>query len=357
MVYVDEAHWPITCEKLMQSILRIGKRILILLAAVLLFTGCKNAFLPSISYNPWEVVSMPTQEKLFDIGFTGNPEHGWVVGSNATLLETTDGGETWEPKTIELGDSKRVRLTSVSFYGKEGWVVGEPSILLHTDDEGESWTRIPLSAKLPGAPNTIVALGPDSAEMTTDIGAIYQTQDEGQHWKAQVEDALGVVRNISRSPDGQYVAVSAKGNFYSTWEPGQTVWVGHNRENSRRLENMGFGADGRLWMLARGGQLRFSNPENPEEWEEPINPEYATSWGLLDLAYRTPDEIWVSGGSGNLLRSLDGGETWEKDQEVEDVPANFYKIVFFNPEQGFILGQNGALLKYNGIPEPKKTKT
>ncbi|MDY6804739.1 MAG: photosynthesis system II assembly factor Ycf48 [Cyanobacteriota bacterium] len=334
----------------MQSILRIGKRILILLAAVLLCAGCKNAYLPSISYNPWQVIPVPTQEKLFDIAFTDNPEHGWVVGSNATLLETTDGGEMWEPKTIELGDSKKSRLTSVSFYGREGWIVGEPSILLHSDDEGESWTRVPLSSKLPGAPNTIVALGPSSAEMTTDIGAIYQTEDGGLHWKAQVEDALGVVRNISRSRDGKYVAVSAKGNFYSTWEPGQKAWVGHNRENSRRLENMGFTEDGRMWMLARGGQLRFSNPDSPEEWEEPITPEYSTSWGFLDLAYRTPEEIWVSGGSGNLLRSVDAGETWEKDQEVENVPANFYKVVFINQEKGFILGQNGTLLKYNSTP-------
>jgi len=356
MVYVDKASWPITRKKLMQSILRIGKRILILLAAALLFAGCKSAYLPSISYNPWQVIPLPTQEKLFDIGFTDSPEHGWIVGSNATLLETIDGGENWNPKTIGLDDLQNIRLTSVSFYGKEGWIVGEPSILLHTDDEGQSWTRIPLSAKLPGAPNTIIALGANSAEMTTDIGAIYQTQDGGLNWKAQVEDALGVVRNISRSADGKYVAVSAKGNFYSTWEPGQKAWVGHNRENSRRLENMGFANDGRLWMLARGGQLRFSNPENPEEWEEPINPEYATSWGLLDLAYRTKEEIWVSGGSGNLLRSADGGETWEKDQEVEDVPANFYKIVFLNPEKGFILGQNGTLLKYNSIPESEKAE-
>jgi photosystem II stability/assembly factor-like uncharacterized protein len=356
MVYVDKASWPITRKKLMQSILRIGKRILILLAAALLFAGCKSAYLPSISYNPWQVIPLPTQEKLFDIGFTDSPEHGWIVGSNATLLETIDGGENWNPKTIGLDDLKNIRLTSVSFYGKEGWIVGEPSILLHTDDEGQSWTRIPLSAKLPGAPNTIIALGANSAEMTTDIGAIYQTQDGGLNWKAQVEDALGVVRNISRSADGKYVAVSAKGNFYSTWEPGQKAWVGHNRENSRRLENMGFGNDGQLWMLARGGQLRFNSPENPEEWEEPINPEYATSWGLLDLAYRTKEEIWVSGGSGNLLRSADGGETWEKDQEVEDVPANFYKIVFLNPEKGFILGQNGTLLKYNSTPESEKAE-
>ncbi len=329
----------------MHSIVKSWKKIFIILAAVILCSGCKNAFLPPMSYNPWEVIQLPTEVTLFDIGFTDNLDHGWIVGGDTTLLETTDGGKTWEPKTIDL--EEKVRLTSVSFNGNEGWIVGQPSLLLRTDDGGESWSTIPLSSKLPGAPNTIIALGPNSAEMTTDVGAIYRTKDGGQNWRAQVEDAVGVVRNISRSSDGKYIAVSAKGNFYSTWEPGQKSWTPHNRQNSRRLENMGFGDDGRLWLLARGGQLRFSDPENLEEWGEPINPEYATSWGLLDLAYRTPDEIWISGGSGNLLRSTDGGQTWEKDRDVENVPENFYNIVFINSETGFILGQRGTMLKYN----------
>ncbi|MDY7005066.1 MAG: photosynthesis system II assembly factor Ycf48 [Cyanobacteriota bacterium] len=330
----------------MHSIVKFWKQIFIILAAAILCSSCKNAFLPAISYNPWEVIQLPTEAKLFDIGFTSNPDHGWIVGGDATLLETTDGGNTWQPKSIDIEEN--ARLTSVSFNGNEGWILGQPSLLLHTDDEGESWTQIPLSSKLPGAPNTIIALGQNSAEMTTDVGAIYRTEDGGQHWRAQVEDAVGVVRNISRSPDGKYIAVSAKGNFYSSWEPGQRAWTPHNRQDSRRLENMGFSDDGRLWLLARGGQLRFSDPENPEEWGEAISPEYATSWGLLDLAYRTPDEIWVSGGSGNLLRSVDGGQTWEKDRDVENVPENFYKIVFINQDKGFILGQRGTVLKYNG---------
>ncbi|KKD37808.1 photosynthesis system II assembly factor Ycf48 [Limnoraphis robusta] len=326
------------------SLMKFLRKILIVFAVLLLCTSCK--FLPVISYNPWEVVPAATDANLFDVAFSEtDPNHGWVVGSNATLLETTDGGKTWETKALDLGEEK-ARLASVSFSGSEGWVVGEPSVLLHTTDDGNSWTRIQLSSKLPGAPYNIVALGPQSAEMTTDIGAIYATEDGGTNWKALVEEAVGVVRSIARSSEGEYMTVSAKGNFYSTWTPGEKAWQPHNRYSSKRLENIGFGEDGRLWMIARGGELRFADPENPEEWSEVIKPEYATSWGLLDLAYRTPSEIWVSGGSGNLVCSFDGGETWLKDREVENIPANFNRIKFINPDKGFILGQRGTLLRY-----------
>jgi photosystem II stability/assembly factor-like uncharacterized protein len=76
----------------------------------------------------------------------------------------------------------------------------------------------------------------------------------------------------------------------------------------------------------KGGQIQFTKSDKPDEWEEAQYPEFSTSWGLLDLAYRTPNEIWVSGGSGNLLCSLDGGKTWRKDREVEGVPLTSTKL-------------------------------
>ena len=324
-------------------IVKSWQKIFALLMVVFLCFGCSKV--PSTSYNPWAVISVPTEAKLFDIGFTENPQRGFLVGSNSTLLETNDGGNTWKPLNLALDDD-RYRLDSVSFAGKEGWIAGEPSLLLHTTDEGRSWSRIALSEKLPGNPISIQALAADTAEMATDVGAIYKTTDGGKNWKAQVEAAVGVVRNLERSADGKYVAVSAKGSFYSTWEPGENAWVPHNRNSSRRVENMGFSQDGQLWLLARGGQVQFSDPAKPEEWLEATNPEFSTSWGLLDMAYRTPNELWVSGGSANLLVSTDGGKTWEKDRDVEEVAANFYKIVFLKPDQGFVIGDRGVLLKY-----------
>jgi len=327
----------------MDSFLKIWQRVIVLLAVVLLSAGCSRTL--SVSYNPWQVVTVPSDAKLLDIGFTHNYQHGFLVGSSSTLLETIDGGNNWSPRSIDL-EGPKFRFNSVSFADQDGWIVGEPALVLHTTDEGGNWSRVPLSEKFPGSPISVLALGPNSAELTTDIGAIYKTDDGGLNWKAQVEQAVGVIRNLERGIDGKYLAVSAKGNFYSIWKPGENAWEPHNRNSSRRVENMGFGQNGQLWMLARGGQIQFSDPEKPDEWLKPQYPEFSTSWGLLDLAYRTPDEVWLSGGSGNLLRSGDGGKTWEKDREVESVPANLYKIVFFNSDHGFIIGDRGILLKY-----------
>jgi photosystem II stability/assembly factor-like uncharacterized protein len=334
----------ITCLLIsMNLLMRRLKQIVILVAISLFCISCSQV--PSLSSSPWKVISLDTESVFADVAFTDDPNHGWLVGTKESLFETTDGGDSWQERKLELGEEK-ASFDGVSFNGQEGWVTGKPAILLHTEDGGKNWVRIPLSEKLPGAPDSVIALAPKTAEMVTDLGAIYRTSDGGKTWQALVEEAVGVARNIRRSQDGHYVAVSARGNFYSTWEPGQTEWTPHNRNSSRRLQNMGYASDGRLWQIARGGQLQFTLPQETEEWEESLYPELSTSWGLLDLAFRTPEEMWIAGGSGNLLVSFDNGQTWEKDREVEDVPSNFYKIVFVNPNKGFVLGQNGVLLKY-----------
>ncbi len=319
-----------------------------LLVLALTFTGISgiNSVAIASETGTWQKVELPTKATLLDIAFTSDPNHGWLVGTEGILLETLDGGKTWQPYNLTLGDGI-YRFVSISFSGDEGWIAGKPGLLLHTEDAGRSWTRIGLSSKLPGDPALIKAIAPASAEMATDIGAIYRTTDKGQNWKAMVTQAVGTVRNLSRSDDGRYIAVSAKGNFYSTWEPGKEAWKQHNRNSSRRVQKMGYTPDGRTWMLNRGGQLQFSEPNTIDKWEKPQYPKAAEGIGLLDLTFQGDRNIWVTGGSSSLLHSTDNGKTWTKESSLVGVGSNFYGITFVGENRGFILGQDGTLLAYS----------
>ncbi len=295
----------------------------------------------------WHKVELPTKATLIDIAFSGsNPDSGWLVGTDGTLLETKDGGTTWEPRNLELGGGI-YRFVSVSFVGDEGWIAGKPALLLHTEDGGKSWNRIGLSSRLPGDPALIKALDANSAEMATDVGAIYRTADKGQNWKALVTQAVGTIRNLYRAPDGRYIAVSAKGNFYSTWSPGDDAWTQHNRNSSRRVQKMGYTPDGRIWMLNRGGQLQFSKSTTVESWEKPQYPKAAQGIGFLDLAYQDEQNVWVTGGNSILLHSQDAGKSWIKDESINGSGSNFYSILFVGDKRGYILGQDGSLLTYS----------
>lgn len=337
-------------NRLLEGLRKFGAKVVALLMVSVLATSCGTVFLAETETNPWEVIALPTEASISDVAFAKGGEHGWLVGSRTTLLESTDAGKTWDPRTLELGE-QQYTFTSIDFSGNEGWLVGQPSIMLHTTDGGTSWSNIPLDPQLPGQPLLVTATGKNAAELATDIGAIYKTEDGGQQWKGLVQSAVGVVRNMTRNEDGRYVAVSSRGNFYSTWVPGDEAWKPHNRENSKRLQNMGFTKDGLLWLIARGGQMQFGTESVAyEDWTDPVNPEFASSWGLLDIDYRTPEELWVTGGSGNLLVSNDAGETWKKDKAVEDVPTNFYRIKFLDGDRGYVLGQRGYLLRYEEEP-------
>merc|ERR1712084_3589 len=142
---------------------------------------------------------------------------------------------------------------------------------------GKSWERIPLSPKLPGEPTAIIALGPNEAEMVTSTGAIYTTTNAGRNWKAEVKETIdatlnrisssgvsgasyftGSIINQVRDDDGAYLAVSSRGNFFLTWEPGEDFWIPHNRGTPRRIQNMGFvrgDIKNGVWMTLNGGKL------------------------------------------------------------------------------------------------------
>ena len=326
------------------------KRLLSSFTAILLaiaLTGCVSTSLPTAQASPWEAVDIHTKSNPLDLAFT-NGQHGFLVGSNRLILETNDGGASWTEMALDLPEEENFRLISVDFSGDEGWIVGQPGLLLHSEDAGQNWSRLFLDTKLPGEPYMVTALGRKSAELATNVGAVYRTSDAGGSWQAQVEDAAGAVRDLRRSPEGDYISVSSLGNFFATWNQGEARWTPHQRESSQRLQAMGFQPNGNLWMVARGAQLRFNDDAtNPDEWSKPVVP-ITNGYGYLDMAWDPSGSIWAGGGSGTLLVSHDDGKTWQKDPVGGKQPTNFSHIAFFPDGKGFVLGERGSLLRWVG---------
>ena len=326
------------------------KRLFSSLAAIVLafaLTGCVSTSLPSAQTSPWEAVDIHTKSNPLDLAFSDS-QHGFLVGSNRLILETNDAGASWTEMALDLPEEENFRLISIDFSGEEGWIVGQPGLLLRSEDGGQNWSRLFLDTKLPGEPYMVTALGRNSAELATNVGAVYRTNDAGSSWQAQVEDAAGAVRDLRRSPEGNYISVSSLGNFFATWNQGEARWTPHQRESSQRLQAMGFQPNGNLWMVARGAQLRFNqDAANPDEWSKPIVP-ITNGYGYLDMAWDPNGSIWAGGGSGTLLVSNDEGKTWQMDPVGEKQPTNFSHIAFFSDGKGFVLGERGSLLRWVG---------
>ncbi len=326
----------------------------------------------------WSQVTLDAEGTIFDVDFSPvDPKHGFLVGTRGMVAETTDGGNTWTQRSftrLDADEELNYRFERITFLGDEGWVIGKPSLLLHTSDGGKSWERVPLSPKLPGEPTLITALGKGKAEMTTNAGAVYVTENSGRNWKAQVRETIdatlnrtissgvtgasyftGSIISVLRDAAGDYLAVSSRGNFFLTWRPGQEFWVPHARDSSRRIQSMGFVKDDvskGVWMSTRGGGLAFTK-DNPD-LESTALLEFdkvdirSGGYGILDVAFRPgTDEAWAAVGGGTLYVSHDAGKTWKRDDLVSKVGTNIYKIKFFGKDNAFALGANGVLLKYN----------
>lgn len=78
-----------------------------------------------------------------DLQFTAvrfiNAEQGFAVGEFGTVIATTDGGETWEPKASIPNEFYPMAADFVD--AQTGWVGGLSGVIWQTEDGGNSWQR------------------------------------------------------------------------------------------------------------------------------------------------------------------------------------------------------------------------
>jgi photosystem II stability/assembly factor-like uncharacterized protein len=129
----------------------------------------------------WARQRLPTRHLLLG-GVFLDSERGWLVGANATILQTADGGQTWHACAVL--DEARVRFTAVTFVdARRGWAVGAEGRIFATRDGGRTWRAQTsnveadlLDVKFTSA-NEGWACGTE--------GTLLHTSDGGAHWTSE----------------------------------------------------------------------------------------------------------------------------------------------------------------------------
>ena len=95
------------------------------------------------------------------------------------------------------------------------------------------------------------------------------------------------------------------------------------------------------WAVGGNGEI-LKTIDGGESW---VHQESGTSNQLFSVQFVDENNGWISGASGTILKSLDGGSSWtEKDIGTS---GHIYSLFFTNLHTGYAVGSNGRILKSN----------
>jgi photosystem II stability/assembly factor-like uncharacterized protein len=223
-------------------------------------------------------------DRLFDIEFVGS--RGWSVGDFGAVLRTDDGGVNWET-LAGIGDSA---LLGVDFVDKQrGVVVGTMGVTFFTEDGGDTWTK--SKSDYEGRSFSVDITESGFGLAVGEFGAIIRTQDLGHSW-TNITPNYEKVMGQFEEPHLYDVIVDSQG----------TVFVFGEFNTILRSSDQGTTWD----VLRKGDSQAVAKVEGADD------PDAIGVESLFSAHFIDDNRGWVSGQSGLILYTGDGGNTWEK---------------------------------------------
>ncbi len=290
----------------------------------------------------WTVLSSPTANNLNALDFPVDENTGYAVGSNGTIIKTTNGGASWS----RLNSRVTEHLTDVDFVDNlNGYAVGGNGVALKTSNGGMTWSKLNT-----GTSNYLYAVNfPVNGNVGYIGGAgstLLKTLDGGQTWSVQ-NITWGYVYDIVFPQDATTGYASTiygtLGYIYKTTDGGAT-WNSLLYFEDASINSLSFPQNNQV------GYLTDKNTSNGHGvWK---TTDGGTTWSHLtagigsvvrsvDFPENSLNGIAV-GKSGAILSTSDGGATWSEgnigvDNEINDIERIDNNVAYAAGSGGIIL--------------------
>ncbi len=169
------------------------------------------------------------QDKILSNVLFVNRTTGWIVGEAGTILKTVDGGATWTPQVPKLFERETFEeryanpppaLFGISFIDENnGWLCGIDATIMQTTNGGETWRKIPLEFE-----NALfsILVRNGTGWAVGDKGAYVLSTDGGVTWKVKddvIKSKMWFRDIFFSTPDNGFV-VGASGTVVHSTDAG-----------------------------------------------------------------------------------------------------------------------------------------
>jgi len=237
------------------------------------------------SSTDWAQKTVPTNVLLTGVTFTDD-NLGWIVGHDATILNTIDGGETWHTQQY-LPTLDRPLLDVTFNNDKVGFAVGAYGMFFSTVDGGSTWNNQFLESLLP----------------EEDVEYLNEVRGESEDdYQAEIASILPHFNKIIRLSDKRMLLVGELGLIAFSNDDGQT-WI---RENNIYEGSFFTAAQTKNNTLIIGG-LRgnvYRSVDNGVNWSKIA---LVNNNSINDIKQLSNGDIYIMQNNGVALKSVDDG--------------------------------------------------
>jgi photosystem II stability/assembly factor-like uncharacterized protein len=284
-----------------------GRLVEISQSQVFLLWGSDATILRSDDGRSWQHADTPGSADLTQLAANANGSVLVAVGAKGTILKSLDAGKTWAPARNNTIDTD---LQSVVSAGNRIWIAaGTEGRILRSVDDAKSWK--PIDSKLKA---TMRALSVDNGRVMIggDEGLIGFSADSGESWHL-----TAITMPDPATPIGGFhrfgkllLATSALGRFLTSEDNGDS-WDLMQSSSQAFFTDAAFDADhGVIVMTGHNGDV-LRSPDGGRTWEG-VEVVLGGRKNFLSTIRHDPrgKALLAAGQSGTIARSIDGGATW-----------------------------------------------
>jgi photosystem II stability/assembly factor-like uncharacterized protein len=306
-----------------------------------------SAQLPDLLELPAQSNATALNKLVLDITSAG--DRLVAVGEYGNILYSDDQGISWRQAQVPV----QVTLTAVHFpSAHKGWAVGHDGVILHSEDAGETWhkqldgwqtghiLRAGAQVWLRRVEAQLEALqGSDDEALLLQLDAAEMALDE-----AEREIELGPNRpllDVWFADEQHGYAIGAFNYFFVTTDGGRTWQDGSARVPNPEvlhLYSIHPIAEQTLLMAGEFGLLLRSR-DGGASWEQ-LELDYPGSLFTVTGGY---GDAWVAGLRGNVFYSADDGDSW---RHVElDTEASLLGGCALSRQRAVFVGLGGSMVE------------